>query len=183
VQIAAVTSALVASAFLSSTAAAAGDGSPPPRRSIHVVSLNDFTIGGRRFLGRTPIQVTSLFGKPSARWSAVGVLVYRYGDWTIHFKRRTSDRKLIAWSARSTDPALYGVRGRRLLAPWFTRETIKRAVTSEVGWVENGDFNEWIARRDSFVSGDFPRRISWGIDARRHRWLKIATNLDVEFPY
>jgi hypothetical protein len=109
------------------------------------------------------------------------VLVYRYGDWTIHFKRRTSDRKLIAWSARSTDPALYGVRGRRLLAPWFTRETIRRAVTSEVGWIENGDFNEWIPRRDSFVSGDFPRRISWGIDARRHRWLKIATNIDLEY--
>jgi hypothetical protein len=171
-----VTTAVVATAVTASPAEAA-----PSRRSIHVVSLNDFSIGGRRFLGRTPIQVTSAFGKPSARATAPGVLVLRYGHWTINFKRRKSDRKLIAWTARSIDPALYGVRGRRLLAPSFTRATIERAVAGEVDWVENGDFNEWFPRRDSFVSGDFPRRISWGIDARGHRWLKLETDLEVEF--
>ena len=113
---------VIAVALISALVTAPAEAAPP-RRSIHVTSLNDFTIGGRRFLGRTPIQVTSAFGKPSARATAPGVLVLRYGPWTINFKRRKSDRKLLAWSARSIDPALYGVRGGRLLAPTFTRAT------------------------------------------------------------
>jgi hypothetical protein len=158
-----------------------GQAAAPPRSSLHVVSLNDFTIGGRRFLGRTPAQVTALFGKPAARVASRTALDLRYGGWTIHFARRKSDGKLLGASATSVDPGLYGARGRRLLATWFGPRGIGGAVTSEIGWVENGDWNEWIPRAGGYDGLDFPRRISWGIDAKGRRWLRIATQLDVEF--
>jgi hypothetical protein len=177
-----VTLALVVGALTAAEIAPAGTAAPP-LRSLHVVSLPGFGIGGHRFLGRTPIQITSAFGKPSARIAGRSTLDLRYGGWTIHFQRRKSDGKLLAASARSVDQGLYGSGGRRLLAPWFGLNGIKGAVTSEVGWVKDGDWNEWIPRGDGYDGADFPRRISWGIDAHGRRWLRLATQLDVEFPY
>lgn len=176
-----VTLILAASALLAVQAAPAAPATAPSPGSLHVVSLNSFAIGGRRFLGRTPTQVTSAFGKPTARIAGRTTLDLRYRGWTIHFQRRKSDGKLLAASARSVDQALFGSRGRRLLAPWFGLRGIEGAVTSEVGWVENGDWNEWIPRNGGFDGLDFPRRISWGIDAQGRRWLRLATQLDVEF--
>jgi hypothetical protein len=153
----------------------------PAARSLHVVALGDGLIGGRRFLGRTPAQVTAAFGKPAARTAGRTSLDLRYGAWTLRFERRRSDGTLIASSARSVDSALYGSRGRRLLAPWFGRAGIEGAVTSELGWTADGYFNEWIRRDGRFVGADFPRTITWGIDARGRRWLKLETDLDFEF--
>jgi hypothetical protein len=125
--------------------------------------------------------VTAAFGKPSSRFSTRSALELRYGSWTIHFKRRRSDGKLLADAARSVDQGLYGLRGRRILAPWFGTKAIESAVASEVAYVPNGDFNEWFPRDGGFQNGDFPRRITWGIDSRGRRWLRLATDLDVEF--
>ena len=170
----------VAAAFLVvlPTAAAA---TPPPRTSLHVVSLASFTIGGRHFLGRTPAQVTAEFGRPSARISSGSGLRLRLGAWTIRFERRASDGKLIAGSAVATDQALFGTSGRRLLAPWFGPRGIEGAVTREIEWVPDGDWNEWIPRAGGYDGLDFPRRITWGVDSRGLRWLRLATDLEVEF--
>ena len=176
-----VTIAIAVSALLAVPVAPAAPATAPSPRSLHVVSLSSFTIGGRRFLGRTPIQVTSAFGKPTARIPGKSSLDLRYGPWTIHFQRRKSDGKLLGASARSVDQALFGSRGRRVLAPWFGLKGIEGAVTSEVEWVEDGVWNEWIPRNGGFDGLDFPRRITWGIDGKGHRWLRIATQLDVEF--
>jgi hypothetical protein len=153
----------------------------PPRTSLHVVSLASFTIGGRHFLGRTPAQVTAAFGRPSARISSGSGLRLRFGAWTIRFERRTSDGRLIAASAVTTDQALFGTSGRRLLAPWFGPRGIEGAVTREVEWVPDGDWNEWIPRAGGYDGPDFPRRITWGVDSRGLRWLRLATDLEVEF--
>jgi hypothetical protein len=153
----------------------------PARTSLHVVTLNGFQIGGRRFLGRTPTQVTAAFGRPGSRYATRTAMELRYGAWTIHFKKRRSDGRFIADAARSYDQALYGSRGRRLLAPWFGRAAIESAVTDEVDYVVDGDFNDWIPRNGTFVGLDFPRTISWGIDSRGRRWLRVATDLEVEF--
>src|SRR5262249_55169728 len=111
------------------------------------------------------IQVTSSFGKPSARTTTRTAAVLRYGRWTINFKKRASDGRLIGYAARASGGTLQGVRGNRLLAPAYGRAQIAQAVTAEVGWVENGDWNDWIPRgASSFVGTDFPRTISWGID-------------------
>jgi hypothetical protein len=174
-----LTFALAATALLGAQPAPAR--SAPAPRSLHVVALGDFVIGGRRFLGRTPIQVTSAFGKPNARVASRSTLDLRYGGWTIRFRRRKSDGKLLAESALSVDQGLYGSRGGRLLAPWFGSRGIEGAVTSELGWIQDDVWTEWLPRGDGFDNADFPRRISWGIDARGHRWLRLATKLDVEF--
>jgi hypothetical protein len=174
-----LTLALVAAALAVVQAAPARTATPS--RSLHVVSLSDFRIGARRFLGRTPIQITSAFGKPDARIAARSTLDLRYGSWTIHFERRTSDGRLLASSARSVDQRLYGSRGRRLLAPWFGLRGIEGAVTSELGWVKDDVWTEWIPQGGGYNSADYPRRISWGIDARGRRWLRLATTLDAEF--
>jgi hypothetical protein len=156
---------------------------PPARTSLHVVSLRDFTIGGRRFLGRTPAQVVAAFGKPSRRVAGRSTLDLRYGSWTVHFERRASDGKLLGASARSVDPMLYGSHGQRLLAPWFGPAGIGGAVTREIEWVPDGVWNEWIPRAGGYDGADFPRRLTWGVDRAGVRWLRIATQLDVEFPY
>ena len=153
----------------------------PARTSLHVVTLSGFQIGGRRFLGRSPAQVIAAFGKPSSRYATRTAMELRFGAWTIHFKKRRSDGKLIADAARSYDQGLYGSQGRRLLAPWFGRAAIESAVTDEVDYVVDGDFNDWIPRNGTFVGLDFPRTISWGIDSRGRRWLRVATDLEVEF--
>ncbi len=153
----------------------------PPLTSLHVVSLRSFTIGGRHFLGRTPAQVTTAFGKPSARVATASGLRLRLGAWTIGFERRASDRRLLASSAVSTDRALFGTSGRRLLAPWFGPRGIEGAVTREVEWVPDGVWNEWIPRAGGFDGLDFPRRITWGVDRHGVRWLRIATQPNVEF--
>jgi hypothetical protein len=176
-----LTFSLAAAAVLATQSASAAPAPPPPPRSLHVASLMSFTIGGRHFLGRTPIQITSAFGKPSARIVGKSTLDLRYGGWTIHFKRRKSDGKLLAASALCVDQALYGTSGRRLLAPWFGLKGIEGAVTREVEWVKDGDWNEWIKRDGYFDGADFPRRISWGIDPRGRRWLRLQTDLEVEF--
>ena len=105
----------------------------------------------------------------------------RYGAWTIHFKKRRSDGAFIADAARSYDQALYGSHGRRVLAPWFGRAAIESAVTAEVDYTPDGNFNDWIPRNGTFVGLDFPRTISWGIDSRGRRWLRVATDIEVEF--
>src|SRR5262245_15079339 len=174
--------AIVVAASVAVLQPAAGQ-AQPPRSSLHVVSLWDFTLGGRRFLGRTPAQVTAAFGKPARRLATGSTLDLRYGSWTIHFQRRASDGKLLGSSARSVDPALYGSRGQRLLAPWFGPAGIRGAVTREVEWVPDGVWNEWIPRGGGYDGADFPRRITWGVDRWGVRWLRIATQLDVEFPY
>lgn len=161
--------------------ASAAPAPKPSLSSLHVVSLRSFTIGGRFFLGRTPAQVTAAFGKPSARVTTASGLRLRFGSWTIVFERRSSDRRLLASSAVSTDRALFGTSGRRLLAPWFGPRGIEGAVTREVEWVPDGVWNEWIPRGGGYDGLDFPRRITWGIDSRGQRWLRIATQLDVEF--
>ena len=153
----------------------------PSRTSLHVVSLASFTIGGRHFLGRTPAQVTAAFGRPSARFSSGTTLRLRFGAWTIRFERRASDGKLIASSAVTTDQALFGTSGRRLLAPWFGPRGIEGAVTREVDWIPDGDWNEWIPRAGGYDGLDFPRRITWGVDSRGLRWLRLATDLEIEF--
>jgi hypothetical protein len=173
--------AVAVAAFLPAVLPAAAAGPAPSRTSLHVVSLSSFTIGGRRFLGRTPEQVVSAFGRPSARLSSRSGLRLRYGGWTIGFERRASDRKLLASSAVSVDPALFGTSGRRLLAPWFGPRGIAGAVTREVEWIPDGVWNEWIPRAGGYDGLDFPRRITWGIDSRGQRWLRLATELDVEF--
>ena len=175
--------AAVAAWLTALTAAAAPAAAPtaPARTSLHVVTLNGFQIGGRRFLGRTPSQVTSAFGKPSSRFATRTAMELRYGAWTIHFKKRRSDGLFIADAARSYDQALYGSRGRRLLAPWFGRAAIESAVTTEVDYTPEGNFNDWIPRNGTFVGLDFPRTISWGIDSRGRRWLRVATDIEVEF--
>lgn len=54
-------------------AVAATAGTPPAdpstttARSLYVVTLDGFRLGARRLFGRTPIQVTSAFGRPDAR--------------------------------------------------------------------------------------------------------------------
>lgn len=171
--------ALVLLVALGATAAASAASTRLP---LNVVSLNDPTIGAHRFLGRTPIQVTSSFGKPSARTATRTTATLRYGNWTISFKKRASDGKLIGYAARANGGTLQGVHGNRLLAPSYSRAHIAHAVTAEIGWVENGDFNEWIPRgASSYVGADFPRTLSWGIDGHGVRWLKIETDLNLEF--
>ena len=153
-----------------------------PKRPLNVVSLGDPTIGGRLFLGRTPLQVTSALGKPSARTATRTSATLRYGHWTISFKKRVSDGKLLAYAARAAGGTLTGVYGHRLLTPSYSRAQIRAGVTAEVKWVKDGDFNEWIPRgAASFVGTDFPRTITWGIDRHGVRWLKIVTDLNREF--
>jgi hypothetical protein len=176
--------AALAAAVVSVLAAApapAATSAMPARTSLHVVTLNGFQIGGRRFLGRTPIHVTSAFGKPSSRFATRTAMELRYGTWTIHFKKRRSDGKFIADAARSYDQALFGSRGRRLLAPSWSRAAIERAVTAEVDYTPDGNFNDWMPRNGTFVGLDFPRTISWGIDARGRRWLRFGTDIELEF--
>jgi hypothetical protein len=153
-----------------------------PKRPLTVVSLSDPTIGGRLFLGRTPLQVTSAFGKPSAHTTTRTTATLGYGHWTISFKKRASDGKLIAYAARAAGGTLTGVRGHRLLTPSYSRAQIAAGVTAEVEWVEDGNFNEWTPRGAStFVGLDFPRTITWGIDRHGVRWLRIAADLNREF--
>ena len=59
---------------------------------------------------------------------------------------------------------------------------IEGAVTREIGWVPDGVWNEWIPPAGGYDGLDFPRRITWGVDSRGVRWLRLATNLGVEFP-
>jgi hypothetical protein len=161
---------------------AAGAAAAAQKRPLNVVSLGDPTIGGHLFLGRTPLQVTSAFGKPSARAATTKGATLHYGHWTISFKKRASDGKLIGYAARAAGGTLTGVRGHRLLTSSYTRAQIAAGVTAEVEWVEDGDFNEWMPRgASSFVGTDFPRTISWGIDRHGVRWLKIETDLNQEF--
>ena len=168
--------ALTALVVVSAATAAA------PKRPLTVVSLRDPTIGGHLFLGRTPLQVSSAFGKPSARTATRTSATVRYGHWTISFKKRVSDGKLIGYAARAAGGTLTGVRGHRLLTPSYSRAQIKAGVTAEVEWVKDGNFNEWIPRSaSSFVGLDFPRTITWGIDRHGVRWLKIETDLNHEF--
>ena len=54
-------------------------------------------------------------------------------------------------------------------------------VTDEVDYEVDGNFNDWIPRNGTFVGLDFPRTISWGIDGRGRRWLRVATDIEVEF--
>jgi hypothetical protein len=54
-----------------------------PKRPLNVVSLDNPTIGGHLFLGRTPTQITSAFGKPSARTTTTTSATLRYRHWTI----------------------------------------------------------------------------------------------------
>jgi hypothetical protein len=174
--------ALAASVSVVAAAPApAGAPKPPARTSLHVVTLNGFQIGSRNFLGRTPTQVTSAFGRPSSRYATRTAMELRYGAWTIHFAKRRSDGRFVADAGRSYDQGLYGSRGRRLLAPWFGRVAIESAVTAEVDYVPDGHFNDWIPRNGTFVGLDFPRTISWGIDSRGRRWLRVATDIEVEF--
>jgi hypothetical protein len=171
--------ALIAVVALGATAATSAAATPRP---LTLVSLGDPTIGGHLFLGRTPLQVTSAFGKPSARTSTRTTATLRYGHWTISFKKRASDGKLIGYAARGSGGTLTGVFGHRLLAPSYTPAQIGTGVTAELGWVKDGDFNEWIPRgTSSYVGADFPRAISWGVDRHGVGWLKIVTDLNVEF--
>jgi len=153
-----------------------------PKRPLNVASLGNPTIGDRLFLGRTPLQVTSAFGKPSARTATTTTATLRYGHWTISFKKRASDGKLIGYAARAAGGTLTGVFGHTLLTPSYSRAQIAAGVTAELGWVKDGDFNEWIPRgASSYVGADFPRTITWGIDRHGVRWLKIETDLNLEF--
>jgi hypothetical protein len=172
----------LAAVALTALAAVGAANAAAPKRPLNVVSLNDPTIGGRLFLGRTPLQVTSAFGKPSARTATRTTATLRYGHWTISFKKRVSDGKLIAYAARAAGGTLTGLRGHRLLTPSYSRAQIKAGVTAEVRWVKDGNFNEWMPRgTSSFVNLDFPRTITWGIDGHGVRWLKIQTDLTKEF--
>jgi hypothetical protein len=176
------THALLAVFALIALLAAGTAGATIPKRPLNVVSLGDPTIGGHLFLGRTPLQVTSAFGKPFARTAAKTSATLRYGHWTISFKKRLSDGKLIGYAARAAGGTLTGVRGHRLLVPSYTRAQIAAGVTAELEWVQDGDFNEWIPRgTSSFVGADFPRTITWGVDRRGVGWLKIETDLNQEF--
>jgi hypothetical protein len=153
-----------------------------PKIPLSVVSLGDPTIAGHLFLGRTPLQVTSAFGKPSARTQTKTTASLRYGHWTISFKKRASDGKLIGYAARASGGTITGIFGHRLLSPSASRAQIKAAVTAEVEYVVDGNFNEWMPRGDaSFVGLDFPRTISWGIDQHGIRWLQVQTDLNLEF--
>jgi hypothetical protein len=173
---------LLTAVALAALAAAGSAGAAAPKRPLNVVSLGDPTIAGHRFLGRTPLQVTSAFGKPTARTATRTSATLRYGHWTISFKKRASDGKLIGYAARAAGGTLTGVRGHRLLTPSSSRAQIAAGVTAEVEWVEDGDFNEWIPRgASSFVGLDFPRTITWGIDRHGVRWLKLETDLNLEF--
>jgi hypothetical protein len=173
---------LLTAVALTALVVVGGAAAAAPKRPLSVVSLGDPTIGGRLFLGRTPLQVTSAFGKPSARTTTRTSATLRYGHWTISFKKRVSDGKLIAYAARAAGGTLTGVRGHRLLSPSASRAQIAAGVTAELDWVEDGNFNEWNPRgASSFVGLDFPRTITWGIDAHGVRWLKIATDLNREF--
>jgi hypothetical protein len=168
---------------LTALVAVSAAGAATPKRPLNVVSLGDPTIGGHLFLGRTLLQVTSAFGKPSARAATKTSATLRYGRWTISFKKRASDGKLIGYAARAAGGTLTGVRGHMLLTPSSSRAQIAASVTAEVEWVEDGNFNEWMPRgASSFVGTDFPRTISWGIDRHSVRWLKIETDLKQEFP-
>jgi hypothetical protein len=175
---------LTAAALTALVAVGAADvaGAAAPKLPLTVVSLGDPTIAGHLFLGRTPLQVTSAFGKPSARTVTKTSATLRYGHWTISFKKRVSDGKLIGYAARAAGGTLTGVRGHRLLTPSYSRAQITAGVTAEVEWVKDGDFNEWIPRgASSFVGTDFPRTISWGVDRHGVRWLKVETDLNQEF--
>jgi len=173
---------LTVAALTALVAAATASGASVPKRPLNVVSLGDPTIGGRLFLGRTPLQVTSAFGKPTVRTATKTTATLRYGHWTISFKKRASDGKLIAYTARAAGGTLTGVFGHTLLTPSAGRAQIAAGVTAELGWVEDGDFNEWYPRGAStYVGADFPRTITWGIDAHGVRWLKIQTDLSLEF--
>src|SRR5262245_25821961 len=153
----------VALTALTALAAVGAAHAAAPKRPLNVVSLNDPTIGGRLFLGRTPLQVTSAFGKPSARTTTRTSATLRYGHWTISFKKRASDGKLIAYAARAAGGTLTGVRGHRLLTPSYSRAQIKAGVTAEVKLVKDGNFNEWMPRgAASFVGLDFPRTTHCG---------------------
>ena len=175
-------SILLTAVALAALVAVGSAGAAAPKRPLSVVSLGDPTIGGHRFLGRTPLQVTSAFGKPSARTATRTSATLHYGQWTISFKKRVSDGKLIGYAARAAGGTLTGVFGHGLLAPSYGRAQITAGVTAELGWVEDGDFNEWIPRGpSSFVGADFPRTITWGIDPHGVRWLKIETDLNLEF--
>ena len=57
----------------------------------------------------------------------------------------------------------------------------ERAVTAEVDYTPDGNFNDWMPRNGTFVGLDFPRTISWGIDTRGRRWLRVATDIELEF--
>src|SRR5262245_53675972 len=149
---------LTAVALTALVAAGAADAAAP-KRPLTVVSLGDPTIGGRLFLGRAPLQVTSSFGKPTARTATT----LRYGHWTISFKKRASDGKLIGYAARAAGGTLTGVRGHRLLTPSYSRAQIAAGVTAELEWVKDGNFNEWMPRgAASFVGLDFPRTTHCG---------------------
>ena len=173
---------LVAAVALTALVAAGAASAAAPKRPLNVVSLGDPTIGGRLFLGRTPLQVTSALGKPYAHTATRTSVTLRYGHWTISFKKRVSDGKMIGYAARAAGGTLTGVLGHRLLTPSYSRAQITAGVTAELGWVKDGDFNEWIPRgASSFVGTDFPRTITWGIDRHGVRWLKIQTDLKQEF--
>jgi hypothetical protein len=174
---------ILTAVVLTALAVVGAAGAAAQKRPLNVVSLGDPTIGGGLFLGRTPLQVTSAFGKPSARTATRTSATLRYGHWTIRFKKRVSDGKLIGYAARAAGGTLTGVRGHRLLTPSYSRAQIKAGVTAEVEWVKDGNFNEWTPRgTSSFVGLDFPRTITWGIDRHGVRWLKIETDLNREFP-
>src|SRR5262245_33718980 len=171
--------ALIVLVALGAAAVASAASTPLP---LNVVSLGDPTIAGHLFLGRTPIQVTSAFGKPSARTQTKTAATLRYGHWTISFKKRASDGKLIGYAARASGGTLTGVFGHRLLTPSYSRAQIKAAVSAEVEYLPDGDFNEWMPRGEaSFVGLDFPRTITWGIDRHGVRWLNLTTDLNLEF--
>jgi hypothetical protein len=173
---------LLVTVALTALATVGAAGAAAPKRPLTVVSLGDPTIAGHLFFGRTPLQVTSAFGKPSARTATKTTATLRYGHWTISFKKRASDGKLIGYAARAAGGTLTGVRGNRLLTPSYSREQIAAGVTAELEWVKDGDFNEWIPRGAStYVGADFPRTITWGIDRHGVRWLKLETDLNQEF--
>jgi hypothetical protein len=162
-------------AFVATSAASAVSAAraATPKLPLSTVGLGDPTIAGHLFLGRTPTQVTSAFGNPSARTQTKTAAALRYGTWTISFKRRASDGKLIAYAARANGGTLTGVRGHRLLAPAYSASQIKEAVAAEVEYVVDGDFNEWMPRgAASFFGLDFPRTISWGVDRHNIRWIQ-----------
>jgi hypothetical protein len=115
---------LLAAAVTALAAVGAGSATTP-KPSLTVVSLNDPTIGGRLFLGRTPAQVAAAFGKPSARTTTKTSAMLRYGHWTISFKKRVSDGKLIGYAARAAGGTLTGFRGHRLITPSYSRAQIK----------------------------------------------------------
>jgi len=173
---------VTAVALTALVAAGAAGAATPAHPPLNVVSLGDPTIGGRLFLGRTPLQVTSAFGKPAARTTTKTRATVRYGHWVISFKKRASDGKLIGYAAHATGGTITGIFGHTLLTPSYSRAQIAAGVTAELGWVKDGNFNEWIPRDAStYVGADFPRTITWGIDRHGVRWLNIETDLNLEF--